>query len=505
MDILIPKEIKNVIKKLKDKNYQAYIVGGCVRDLLRKTEPEDWDIATNAKPEEIQKIFPNSFYSNQFFTVTILTKSPNPKLKEIEVTTFRKEAKYSDKRHPDEITFAKTLEEDLARRDFTINAMALDISNGKSLRRSKKYNAINNQHKIRIIDLFNGKEDLKNKIIRAVGDPKERFAEDALRMMRAVRLAVTLGEDWQIEEKTKEGIIKNAFWLKAISKERIRDEFLKIIMAKRAAEGIEMLRELGLLKTFLPELEEGYNVTQNKHHIYDCYHHALLSLKYAAERGFNQYVRLAALLHDIGKPRVKKGEGPDATFYNHEIVGAKMTFQILDRLRFPKKEIEKITKLVRYHLFYYNAGEVSESAVRRLVRRVGPENMEELLQVRMADRIGSGVPKAEPYKLRHLRYIIEKVSRDPISVKMLKINGYDVMRILNIKPGPKVGQILDILLGKVLEDPENNRKEILTNLVKELGNLSEAELKNLAEKARQEREKIEQKRDEMTKQKYWVV
>jgi poly(A) polymerase/tRNA nucleotidyltransferase (CCA-adding enzyme) len=186
-------------------------------------------------------------------------------------------------------------------------------------------------------------------------------------------------------------------------------------------------------------------------------------------------------------------------------VGAKMTAQILNRLKFSKKDIEKIVKLVRYHLFYYNVDEVSESSVRRLVRQVGPENMEELLQVRMADRIGSGVPKAEPYKLRHLKYVIEKVSQDPISVKMLKISGNDVMKILKIQPGPKVGQILDVLLGYVLTDPKKNKKEFLEKEIKKLGNLSEKELNSLVQKARKEREKIEMKRDEMTKKKYWVT
>jgi poly(A) polymerase/tRNA nucleotidyltransferase (CCA-adding enzyme) len=438
----IPKEVLEVVEKLKESGFEAYVVGGCVRDFLRGVEPEDWDITTNAKPEEIMKIFPKSFYENRFLTVTVLTKSENPKLKEIEITTFRKEAKYTDKRHPDFVGFAKTLEEDLARRDFTINAMAIDVGRRKE------------EEGIRIIDLFGGQEDLKNKIIRAVGDPRERFSEDALRMMRAVRFSVTLGEGWKIEEKTQEAIKENAFWISAISKERIRDEFLKIIMSERAAEGIERMRQLGLLKYIIPELEEGYKVTQNKHHIYDCYEHYLRSLDFAAKKGFNMYVRLAALFHDIGKPRTKRGEGPDATFYGHEIVGAKMTAQILNRLRFSKKDIEKIVKLVRYHLFYYNPGEVGESSVRRLLRKVGKENVEELLQVRMADRIGSGVPKAEPYKLRHLRYMIEKVSRDPISVKMLKVDGNDVMEILKIKPGPKVGQILQILLEEVIEDPK---------------------------------------------------
>jgi len=491
----IPKEVEFIIGELKKNGFKAHIVGGCVRDFLRGVEPEDWDVATLARPEEIQKIFPKSFYENKFLTVTIQTGSDNPKLKEIEITTYRKEAKYTDKRHPDEIRFAKTIKEDLARRDFTINAIALtEIQNPKS--------KIQNYE---IIDPFDGQKDLENKIIRAVGNPEERFNEDALRMMRAVRFTVTLGEGWGIEEKTAEAIKKNSPWLRAISRERIRDEFLKIIMAERAADGIELLRELGLLKYILPELEEGYKVTQNKHHIYECYEHALLSLKYAAQKKFNKYVRLAALLHDIAKPRVKKGEGPDATFYGHEMIGAKMTSQILNRLKFPKKEIEKIAKLVRYHLFYYNVDEVSDGSVRRLVRQVGPENMEELLQVRMADRIGSGVPKAEPYKLRHLKYVIEKVSQDPISVKMLKLNGNDVMRILELQPGPKVGQILDVLLGYVLDDPKKNDKEFLEKEIKKIGKLSEKELSFLAQKARKEREELETKRDEMTKKKYWVT
>jgi len=506
----IPKEVKFVIEELKKAGFEAYIVGGCVRDFLRGIEPEDWDVATSAKPEEIQKVFSKSFYENKFLTVTVQTKSKNPRLKEIEITTYRSETKYTDKRHPDEIRFAKTIEEDLARRDFTVNAMALGLKSKIQNPKSKinsKFQILNS--KFILIDPFSGQKDLESKIIRAVGNPEDRFSEDALRMLRAVRFAVSLGGPpaggWEIDEKSARAIKKNSFWLQAISKERIRDEFLKIIMAERPADGIELLRQLGLLKYVVQELEEGYMVTQNKHHIYECYEHGLLSLKYAAQKNFNKYVRIAALFHDIAKPRVKQGEGPDATFYNHEIVGAKMTVQILNRLKFPKKEIEKITKLVRYHLFYYNVDEVSESSVRRLVRQAGPENMEELLQVRMADRIGSGVPKAEPYKLRHLKYIIEKVSQDPISSKMLKVNGNEVMKILDIQPGPKVGQILDILLSFVLETPEKNEKKFLENEIKKMGKLSEKELGKLAQEAEKEREKIEQKRDEMTKKKYWVT
>jgi len=483
----VPEEVKFVVERLKNNNFEAYIVGGCVRDFLRGVEPNDWDVATNATPKEIQRIFPKSFYKNKFFTVTVKTGNKKPQLKEIEVTTYRLEAKYSDKRHPDKVKFAKTIGEDLARRDFTVNAIAMNIKKGK----------------IEIIDPLNGQKDLKVKLIRAVRKPDERFSEDALRMMRAVRFAAQL--DFKIEAKTAKAIKDNANLLKEISKERIRDEFLKIIMTKRAADGIEILRKLGLLQHIVPELEEGYKVTQNKHHIYDCYEHSLRSLKYAAEKGFNRYVRTAALLHDIGKPRTKKGEGADATFYGHEIVGAKMTRQILSRLKFSKKEIEKIVKLVRYHLFYYNVDEVGESSVRRLLRGVGQENIEELLQVRMADRIGSGCPKAEPYKLRHLKYIIEKVSRDPISVKMLKVDGNDVIKILNISPGQKVGQILDVLLSYVLNDPKKNNRKFLEEKIEKLGKLPERKLESLAQKARKERDEIEMKKDEMTKKKYWVT
>src|SRR3989339_833827 len=498
----IPKEVKIIIEKLQKAKFEAYIVGGCVRDCVIGINPKDWDITTNAKPEEIQKVFPDSFYENNFLTVTARTGSK--KIPEVEITTYRLEAKYSDKRHPDEIKYAKTLEEDLSRRDFTINAMALRLGSGPSAKKE-------------VVDLFEGQKDLKNKIIKTVGNPEERFSEDALRMLRAVRFAATLEDGfsrqeagprqrrWKIEENTAEAIKKNSIWLEAISQERIKDEFLKIIMSDKAEEGIELLRELSLLKYIIPELLDNYGVSQSKHHIYDCYQHAIKSLGYAAKKKFNMHVRLAALLHDIAKPKVKIGEGEEATFYNHEIVGAKITFQLLNRLKFSKKDVEKITKLVRFHLFYYNVDEVGESSVRRLVKNVGPENMEELLQVRQADRIGSGVPKAEPYKLRHLKYLIEKVSKDPISAKMLKVNGEIIMGILKIKPGPKIGQILDVLLGIVLDDPKKNSTEFLEKEIEKLGKLSELELQNLAKKADIEIGEVESKEDNMVKAKYWVT
>ncbi len=482
----IPKNVKSVVEKLEKKGFQAYLVGGCVRDLIRGVEPGDWDIATNANPEEIKNLFPKSFMNNKFGTVTI---GDLPRSKAgIEITPFRTEEKYTDKRHPDKVKWAKTIEQDLTRRDFTVNAIALRHSSRQALK---------------IIDLFKGQDDLQKKIIKAVGKAEDRFSEDALRMLRAVRFAAAL--DFKIEEKTAKAIKKNAPWLQAISKERIRDEVLKIIMAEKAADGIELLKETGLLKHIIPELEEGYKVSQNKHHIYGCYEHAILSLKYAAKKNFNKYVRLASLFHDIGKPKAKRGQGPNATFYSHEVIGARMTAQILNRLRFSKKDIEKIVKLVRYHLFYYNVDEVTEASVRKLVRNVGPENIDELLEVRMADRIGSGCPKAEPYKLRHLRYVIERVSKDPISVKTLKFSGDNVMKILSIKPGPKIGWILDTLFGYVLIDPKKNKKDFLEKEIKRLGKLSDKKLNSLAQDAIKERNQVETKQDKMTKEKYWVT
>lgn len=510
MEFNIPEEILNVVEKLQRAGYQAHLVGGCVRDILLEKEPKDWDIATDAKPEEIQKFFPDSVYENNFGTVLVKLKlrinadidadkrgyiSVNQRsnqresapLKAVEITTFRLEGKYTDKRHPDEIKFAKTIEEDLSRRDFTINAIALNMGTSNVPE---------------IVDPFNGQKDLENKVIRSVGNPEERFNEDALRLIRAIRFAVEL--DFDIEEKTTEAIKKHAGLLEIIAKERIRDELIKIIMTPQAAKGISLLEESGLLKYVMPELKEGVGIGQNKHHIYTVFEHSLRSLDYAAKNNYSLEIRLAALFHDIGKPKTKKGEGPNSTFYNHEMVSTKMTAQILDRLHFSKNLIEKITHLVRYHLFYYNVGEVTEAGVRRFLARVGPENVDDFIKLRQADRIGSGVPKAVPYKIRHLLFMIEKVKADPISAKMLKVNGKDVMEILNIPAGPRVGQILSTLLDEVIEKPKKNTKENLESRIKALGKLSEEELGQLAKSAKERKEEFESGIEEEMKKKYYV-
>jgi len=488
----IPDEVKTIMRTLYDEGLEAFAVGGCVRDTLMGRDPEDWDLATNAEPARIQSLFErkgfNCFYENDFGTVgIILPDNPQRDFSNImEITTYRTESTYSNKRHPDSVRWVKTIEEDLSRRDFTSNAIAVKV----------------NGDEVEIIDPYGGRKDIKSRTIRAVGDPEKRFAEDALRMFRAVRFATTL--NFKIEPGTLEAIKKNASWTADVSEERVRDELVKMIMSERAADGVELLRSVGILDYVIPELVVGYEVTQNKHHIHDCYRHNLLTLDYAAKRGFNLHVRMAGLLHDVAKPAVKSGEGDDATFYNHEIVGAKMVREILLRLKFSKKDVAKIIKLVRYHLFYYNVDEVSEASVRRLVRQVGVENMDDLLKLRMCDRIGSGVPKAEPYKLRHLKYLIDKTSQDPISTKMLAVNGDGVMKMLGLDPGPKVGWILNILLKQVLADPGKNTEEYLRGEIVRLGALSEKEIQSLSNEAKREVEEVEVKKDEMTKKKYWV-
>jgi len=482
--MIIPQEIKNILEELELAGFEAYVVGGCVRDLLLGKKPKDWDITTDALPEDIQKIFPESFYENTFGTVGVKTNSKDVSLAVVEITTFRVDEKYLDKRHPEKVRFTKNLKEDLARRDFTINALALKVFSEKSFE---------------IIDLFEGQKDLKNRLIRAVGEPEKRFNEDALRLLRAVRFSVELS--FTIEEKTAQAIKKNSVWLQAIAKERIKDELVKIIMSDNPHEGFLLLYDLGLLDYLIPELIKGVGVSQNRHHIYSVFEHGIFSLKFAAEKKYNLIVRLAALLHDIAKPQAKRGEGADATFYNHDIMSAKAAIRILERLRFDKATIEKVANLIRHHMFVYDVGLVTEAGVRRLLRRVGPENIKDLIALRIADRLGSGVPKAQPYRLRHFQYMVEKVQHDPISVKMLKINGNDIMEILKIKPGPKIGAILDVLLAEVIEDPKKNNKKYLGKRVQQLNEIDLTALRQLAKERVAEKKEEE---DKIIKSKFWV-
>jgi poly(A) polymerase/tRNA nucleotidyltransferase (CCA-adding enzyme) len=445
--------------------------------LLGRT-PKDWDITTDARPEAIQKVFPESVYENTFGTVGVKAPRslPTAQTKQeatpeanrddsakhdiIEVTTFRAEAGYSDSRHPDTITFVTSIEADLARRDFTVNAMAGRVTGSPD------------KTTIEIIDPFHGQNDLKQTCIRAVGNPDDRFVEDGLRLIRAIRLPVELSDPkqpdltWTIEVNTKQALQKHADILTHVAFERIRDEFSRIILSAHPSQGVALLLETGLLRHIIPELVEGVGVVQNLHHIYTVWEHNLRALATCPSTKLS--VRLAALLHDVGKPRTKRGEGYHSTFYNHDHVGARMTRKILERLRYPKKVVDHATMLVDNHLFYYNVGEVTEASVRRLIRRVGLENMDDLMAVRIGDRLGSGVPKAKPYKLRHLEYMIEKVSRDALSVKMLKTNGSDLMQELGMSPGPKIGALLDCLLAEVIEDQAKNTREALLDRARAL-------------------------------------
>jgi putative nucleotidyltransferase with HDIG domain len=527
MSINIPKNVMEVITSLEKAGFEAYIVGGCARDMLLGQIPKDWDITTNAVPAEIMQIFPDSVYENQFGTVGVKTvkihekevgadeeelEVENPAEKEIvEVTTYRIESTYSDRRHPDEVQFAKTLEEDLSRRDFTINAIAMKI---------KETGIKQPGENLELVDLFGGRIDLEKKIIRAVGDANERFNEDALRMMRAVRFSVQLGEnlksaekkhlmqerdkDWKIEEKTLAAIKENAKNLQFISAERIKDELVKIIMSATPAKGIKLLQETGLLKQIIPELEQSIGVMQGYHHLEGpyptVYEHLLASLEKCPSDKLE--VRLAALLHDIGKPATRRMQGQQVTFYNHEYVGAKMVGRILQRLKFSRNIIDKVMLLVKGHMFYYNVDEVGESGVRRVVSKVGLENINDLIDVRIADRLGSGVHKAVPYKLRHFKYMVEKVSHDPISVKQLKINGNDLMQTLKLEAGPKIGAIMDVLLAEVLNSPALNTRE---KLLEKASVLMELDLEKLRAMAKEEIEEKREKEEQQIKGKYRVM
>ncbi|MFA4818150.1 MAG: HD domain-containing protein [Parcubacteria group bacterium] len=504
----IPNYVIKIISDLESAGHEAFVVGGSVRDVLLKCEPKDWDVTTNARPEEILKVFPGGKYENIFGTVIVPVKNDAGETEAVvEVTTYRSEQGYSDRRHPDEIRFEDELDKDLERRDFTINAMALRIThNAERITKNADAKIIESKSDSRyalrdmryaIIDLFGGQKDLTKKIIRAVGEPTDRFKKDALRMLRAIRFSVELG--FEIEPKTERAIVKLAGGIKFISGERIRDELVKILVSPSPSEGIEALQQTKLLQYILPELERGVGVAQNKHHTHTVYKHSVLSLKFCPSKDWR--VRFAALLHDIAKPQTKRLIGGDATFYNHDAVGARVAGKIMARLKFSTADTEKVTTLIRNHMFYYNVDEVTAAAVRRLIAKVGKENLEDLIKIRVGDRLGSGVPKAKPYKLRHLEYMLKRVQTDPVSVKMLKINGTDLMDELKLAPGPKIGAILDVLLSEVIEEPKLNTKEYLTKKSKELDQL---DINQLRAKAK---EKIEEKKmedDQELKGEFWV-
>lgn len=457
----IPNEVQFVADTLENGGFEAYLVGGCVRDLLIGKTPKDWDITTNAHPEEIEGLFEETFHNNDYGTVGVVNDTEDERVKVVEVTPYRKESGYSDSRRPDIIEFGVSLEEDLKRRDFTINAIAFRLS-GETL-----------------VDPYGGEADIAKKRIIAVGNPKERFAEDALRMMRAVRLAVELG--FVIETETMAAIAENSANLGNISKERIRDEFIRTLNSDQPMQGIVFYEKLGLLPFIAPDLLRGIGVEQNQAHAYDVYEHLLRTMQHAADKGWSFDIRLAGLFHDISKPETRRWskEKNDWTFHGHEVVGERVTKKALQDLKFPKEKIARIAKFVRWHMFFSDPDLITLSAVRRTIKNIGEENIWDLLNLRICDRIGSGRPKEQPFRLRKYTAMVEQALRDPISVKMLRINGDRIMEMTGEKPGKKLGFLLHTLLEEVLDDPDKNTEEYLEKRAQELLKLSEGELQAL--------------------------
>lgn len=448
--LILPQQVTGFMNQFKDAGFEIYLVGGAVRHMLLGQDTHNWDFTTNATPQQIQGLFPENFYNNDYGTVSVQIShsehSEESYDKEwiFEVTPFRRESQYKDKRHPGKVEWSQSLDEDLARRDFTINAIAYD---GKS-----------------IVDLFGGRDDLQNKIIRAVGDPDTRFAEDALRLMRAIRFASQLG--FEIQDKTLKSIKTNANHISHISWERIRDELLKVLGSEHPGHGIRLFKDTGLLQYILPEVEACFGVEQKspqRHHIDDVGTHLIKAVDVCPSQ--DPIVRLATLIHDVGKaPTYKKDEKSGLiTFYNHEVVGGDMALEMCDRLRLSKKEKDKVYKLVRYHMFTVSENQ-TDSAVRRFIRNVGKEYIYDALDLRVADRIGSGA-KLTSWRTELFKKRLEEVQKEPFAIKDLEIDGNDVMKTLDLKPGPQVGEILEQLFKDVVEGKvKNNRDELLNKL-----------------------------------------
>ena len=488
----IKAEVLFVIEKLHEKGFEAYLVGGSVRDLIIGREPKDWDVTTNATPEQIIAAFDKTFYENTFGTVGVVINKEDVdgvvgKAGEvIEVTPYRLESEYSDGRRPDSVSFSDKIEDDLKRRDFTINALAYDPI------------------KDELIDLFDGIKDIQSKTIRTVGDGMTRFQEDGLRVLRAVRFSAELGFTINIE--TEKALNDSREMLAKIAKERIRDEFVKILMSDNPMVSIYMCQKLGILKYIIPELEEGLHTKQNQAHSYDVFEHLLRSLQCAADKKYPFEIRLSALLHDIGKPKSRRysEEKKDYTFYGHEVIGAEMSKKILERLCFPRKTIDLVYKHVRWHMFFSDTEQITLSAVRRMIANVGRENIWNLMNLRICDRVGTGRPKENPYRLRKYTSMIEQVMMDPVSVSMLKINGKQIMDLLHVEPGPKIGLILNAILEEVIEDPSKNTVEKLNEMAVSLYKMDTEELIKKADAGKKAREAKEKEEIEKIQKKYHV-
>jgi putative nucleotidyltransferase with HDIG domain len=439
-DLQVPKDVERVVATLTGAGHDAYVVGGCVRDAIRGVDPQDWDVATDATPEEIQRFFAKSLYTNRFGTVVVRSGQH-----EVEVTTYRTEAGYTDHRRPDHVAFTDSLHEDLSRRDFTMNAMA--------------WRPGQNGTPGELVDLFGGQRDLESRVLRAVGEPDERFREDALRMLRAVRFATLL--DMRIDERTAAAIRRNAHLAATLSGERINQELTKILGAPRPSVAFRMLSDVGLLAVICPELEVTKKTPQDKVAAQDVFEHSLATID--ATPANDLVLRLAGLFHDIGKPETFA----DGHFHQHEFVGEFKARQILRRWKFDRETVAEVAHLIRNHMFWYET-HWTDAAVRRFIRKIGLEYIPALFALRRADNIGSGARSPRMYALEALWQRVEKeiAAANAFSLRDLKVDGNDIMRELGIPPGPEVGHILSDLFERVLDEPSLNTREKLIELAK---------------------------------------
>jgi tRNA nucleotidyltransferase (CCA-adding enzyme) len=441
---VVPPAVLELCGRLRSWGKRAWIVGGCVRDLLIGRVANDWDIATDARPEELLRIFPRAIPTGiEHGTVTVHRDGHN-----YEVTTLRGEGTYTDGRRPDWVDFVDDITADLARRDFTVNAIAIDPLDGK------------------VIDPHGGQEDLAKKVLRAVGNPLERFSEDGLRVLRAARFVATL--EFTLDPATEQAISPTLDTYRKVAAERVRDEWVKTMKARKPSLAFDLMARTGILGVTCPELLEGAGMEQNKWHAYDVWRHGMECMDACVG---DPILRISALLHDVGKPRTRawSDKTKDFTFYEHEKVGAEIAEPICVRLRFSNEERARIVSLVRHHLFHYD--QWSDSAVRKWIRRVGPERVEDLYLLNEADVRAKGRDaQSDLDALAALKAHVARVLAEgaALSTRDLKINGRDLMRELSLRPGPVIGEILDALLDAVTNDPALNEPEALLARAREV-------------------------------------
>jgi tRNA nucleotidyltransferase (CCA-adding enzyme) len=440
----VPKDVQQLCALLRSRGKRAWIVGGCVRDLFRGREAADWDVATDARPPELLRIFPRAIPTGiEHGTVTVVS---GDRQHHYEVTTLRGEGTYTDGRRPDWVEFVDDITRDLARRDFTVNAIAIDPVSGD------------------VIDPFGGRSDLAGGVLRAVGDPRERFAEDGLRVLRAARFVASL--ELTLDPATEAAIPSTLDTFRKVAQERVRDEWVKTMKARAPSRAFEVMRRTGILEITCPELLRGVGLEQNRWHAFDVWRHGLACMDACAG---DPILRIAALLHDVGKPatRAWSEKTSDYTFYDHDRVGAEIAEPIAARLRFSNDERARIVALVRHHLFHYD--QWSDSAVRRWIRRVGADRVEDLYALNEADVRGKGRDFANDLEaLSGLKAHVARVLAEgaALSTRDLRIDGHDLMRELGVRPGRIIGELLEALLEVVLSDPSANDRATLLEKAK---------------------------------------